>query len=296
MEYVPGTSLAHFVEARGPLPVAQACAFIRQAALGLEHAHQQGMIHRDIKPQNLMVVSGGVVSGEYSGTRPPAAHDSPFTTHHSPLATHQIKILDFGLARLVSEAAAETLVPGDRVSAEGRLTHADSMMGTPDYIAPEQAHSPASADIRADIYSLGCTLYHLLAGHAPFPKGSALEKVKAHLEQAPPPLREVRPDVAPGLARVLERMLAKDPARRFQTPAEAAAALAPFCTPANQPATPKRRRRFALAAAVLCAAAVLACLTVPPVQEFALTVIRIHRPPTKACSRSKPTTRTSRSW
>src|SRR5262249_28733202 len=146
MEYVSGISLARLVEEQGPLPVATACAYIRQAALGLQHAHDCGMVHRDIKPQNLMVVSGG---------------DDPAARH--------VKILDFGLARFVGDSPdvspADYATPAPAKS----LTQASTLMGTPEYIAPEQAHSAASADIRADIYSLGCTLYHLLAGHAPFP-------------------------------------------------------------------------------------------------------------------------------
>ena len=103
-------------------------------------------------------------------------------------------------------------------------------MGTPDYIAPEQAQDSHQADIRADIYSLGCTLYDMLAGHAPFPDGNAAQKVKAHLHKTPPPLKTLRRDVPLELVRVIERMMAKDPAQRYQTPAEVAAALAPFAS------------------------------------------------------------------
>ena len=93
-------------------------------------------------------------------------------------------------------------------------------MGTPDYIAPEQARNAHQADIRADIYSLGCTLYHLLAGQPPFPGGNALEKVRAHQQRSPKPLHEVRPDAPATLVSVVERMMAKEPARRYQTPRE----------------------------------------------------------------------------
>jgi serine/threonine protein kinase/Leucine-rich repeat (LRR) protein len=185
MEFVPGHSLAQVIQERGQLPVALACEYVRQAALGLQHAYEQGMVHRDIKPGNLMVTSAG-----------------------------QIKILDFGLARLASE------LPGGVTTQEGYV------LGTPDYIAPEQAEDSRQADIRADIYSLGCTLYHLLAGRPPFPTGTFLQKIKAHQTQAPRPLTELRPDVPAGLGAVVERMMAKDPVQRYQTPAQVAQALA----------------------------------------------------------------------
>src|SRR5262249_7827908 len=135
------------------------------------------------------------------------------------------------------------------------LTQVGSVVGTPDYIAPEQARDAHAADIRADIYSLGCTLYDLLAGHAPFPEGTAVQKVIAHLERTPRPLTEVRPDVPPELARVVEAMMAKEPAQRYQTPAEVAQALAPFAeaegTAPAQAAKPRRRWRPVAAAAAL---------------------------------------------
>src|SRR5262245_52796082 len=155
-------------------------------------------------------------------------------------------------------------------------------MGTPDYIAPEQARDPRTADIRSDIYSLGCTLYDLLTGKPPFPHGTVMQKVIAHLEQTPRPVTELRPDVSPELAKVVEKMLAKDPAQRYQTPAEVAEALAPFLSePERQrgaePTPPNHRRlRFALAASLAALAALtLAYFFLPPVQNFAVTVIRI---------------------
>jgi WD40 repeat protein len=224
MEYVEGESLDRVVRRRGPLPVAEACAYVRQAALGLQHAFEEGMVHRDIKPHNLMLTRGGTV-----------------------------KVLDFGLARFVSENAS---VSG--------LTAPGVVMGTPEYIAPEQATDSRSADIRADLYSLGCTLFHLLAGRPPFDGGSALEKVLAHLNEPPPPLGKVRPDVPPALLSVLARLLDKDPARRYRTPAEVAQALAPFTeqstTVMDLPAgaAPPRRRWPLLIGGLAAAAVVLA--------------------------------------
>jgi tRNA A-37 threonylcarbamoyl transferase component Bud32 len=189
MEFVPGQSLAEVLHKKGPLPVVHACHYVRQAALGLQHAHERGMVHRDIKPHNLMLTPKG-----------------------------QVKVLDFGLAKVVSEGRPKQT-----------LTALNSYMGTPEYTAPEQATDARSADIRADLYSLGCTLYCLLAGHPPFREETAVKAILAHLEQEPRPLPELRPDVPAALWAVVARLLAKDPARRYQTPGEVARALAPFC-------------------------------------------------------------------
>jgi predicted Ser/Thr protein kinase len=198
MEFVPGQSLAEYLHRKGPLPVAQACHFTRQAALGLQHAFEQGMVHRDIKPQNLMVTPKG-----------------------------QVKILDFGLAKVVSERQRQ-----------GDFTAQGAYMGTPSYSAPEQATDARSADIRADIYSLGCTLYCLLTGRPPFQESTDIKTLLAHLHQEPLPLSDLRPDVPPALGAVVARMLAKDPGQRFQKPVEVAQALAPFCKAGAKVATP----------------------------------------------------------
>jgi serine/threonine protein kinase len=199
MEYVEGASLDRVLKDRGPLPITEACDAVRQAALGLQHAHEHRMVHRDIKPGNLIRVVDG-----------------------------RVKVLDFGLSRFISEEAG----------AESALTSSSAVVGTPDYIAPEQAADPRSADIRADIYSLGCTLFHLLTGRPPFPRGTAMQKLIAHREQAPPSLISLRPDVPEGLARVVERMLAKNPEQRYQTPGEAAEALGPWITGSVTPLSP----------------------------------------------------------
>jgi tRNA A-37 threonylcarbamoyl transferase component Bud32 len=189
MEFVEGQSLDQVLRRKGPLPVLHACVYVRQAALGLQHAHERGMVHWDIKPQNLMLTPKG-----------------------------QVKILDFGLAKLVSENRPQSA-----------LTALNAYMGTPDYSAPEQATDAPTADIRADIYSLGCTLYCLLAGTPPFKEETAVQTILAHLEKEATPLPGLRPDVPAALWQVVARMLAKAPAQRYQTPAEAAQALAPFC-------------------------------------------------------------------
>jgi serine/threonine protein kinase len=188
MEFVEGKSLAEVVQQKGPLPIPHACHYIRQAALGLQHAFEQGMVHRDIKPQNLMVNARG-----------------------------QVKVLDFGLARLRSERKQG-----------GGLTQADAFMGTPEYISPEQATDARSADTRADIYSLGCTLYYLLTSHPPFEEETTVKVILAQIEKEAPPLHVVRSDVPEELSAVVARMLAKDPTQRFQQPIEVAQALAAF--------------------------------------------------------------------
>jgi WD40 repeat protein len=233
MEYVEGTDLARLVAERGPLPVAQACDYVRQAALGLQHAFEHGMVHRDIKPQNLMRTPQG-----------------------------QVKVLDFGLSRFVSESAPAGAA-GGAPGGDSAITQTGSLMGTADYIAPEQALDAHAADIRADVYSLGCTFYFLLAGHCPFPEGTFVDKVAAHRGSQPRPLTDFRQDVPPPLLRVLERMMAKDPARRYQTPSEVARALAPF--------TQGPRRRWwplATAAAVLAALGLAGYLYGPAVLRF----------------------------
>lgn len=188
MEYVPGVDLGQLVAQYGHFPVAVACDYARQTCLGLQHAHDRGLVHRDIKPGNLLRADDGGL----------------------------IKILDFGLAR-VEEVAGDF------------STTSMIMMGTPDYVAPEQAFDPPSADSRADLYALGCTLHHLLTGQPPFPGGSAMSKCMRHKQEAPCPVHELRPEVPLALSGVVARLLAKRPADRYQTAAEAAAALAQFC-------------------------------------------------------------------
>lgn len=212
MEFVDGLSLDRLIAKRGPLEPAYACYFIRQAAKGLQHAFEQGMVHRDIKPQNLMLNRKG-----------------------------QVKILDFGLARLAheSQAADQAFDVGPGITEKANapeLTRLGDIIGTPDYMAPEQAFDSSQADIRADIYSLGCTLYFLLCGKTPFGGDTARAKVHSQRYQLPEPIVKRRGDLAAALVGVLEKMMAKDPAGRYQTPADLVKALAPFAKPT--PAAP----------------------------------------------------------
>jgi serine/threonine protein kinase len=189
MEFVEGQSLADYLRVKGPLPVAEACEYVRQAALGLQHASEQGMVHRDVKPHNLMRTPQG-----------------------------QIKVLDFGLARCAR----------DSDKARSQLTQQGTLMGTADYMAPEQASDSRVADARADVYSLGCTLYHLLTGRVPFPDGGTVEKIIKHATEMPVPVGSLRRDLPLGVVRAVERMMAKNVEQRYQTPGEVATALAPW--------------------------------------------------------------------
>jgi eukaryotic-like serine/threonine-protein kinase len=198
MEYVEGVNLARLVQARGPLSVARTCGFLRQAALGLQHAHAQGMVHRDIKPHNLMITPQG-----------------------------QIKILDFGLARFARE---QNRLVSQEVT-EKRITLVGEVIGTPDYLAPEQARDACGVDARADLYSLGCTAYFLLTGQVPFPADTALQKLFLHCEQEPAPVEALRPEVPWSVAEVVRKLMAKKPENRYQTAGEVALAFEPFTTP-----------------------------------------------------------------
>ncbi len=212
MEYVDGVDLGELVRWHGPLPIPDACELIRQAATGLQYAHEHGLIHRDIKPSNLILSRGG-----------------------------QLKILDLGLALLKGDQpTGEELTDGH--GALGRLaedlTAAQQVMGTASYMAPEQGSDSHQVDVRADIYSLGCTLYKLLAGRPPF--GGAEyrtppDQMMAHRTKPVEPIGKLRPEVLPELGAVVQRMLAKNPADRFATPAEVARAVVGFTTGCDLP-------------------------------------------------------------
>jgi serine/threonine protein kinase len=234
MEYVAGgIDLHRLVKQRGPLAIDEACHCVRQAALGLEHAFERGLVHRDIKPHNLLVSGGGLsCAGAASSlarggagearqqhrTPHPSTvtdHPSPTTTDQPPLTAHQVKILDFGLA----------LRDEDSGDSSSTLTQEGSVMGTLDYIAPEQATDSHRVDVRADLYSLGCTFFYLLAGRPPFPGGEALAKLMKHRFDPPPPITTLRADAPPAVEAIIDKLLAKQPEDRFQTPAELLVAL-----------------------------------------------------------------------
>jgi serine/threonine protein kinase len=181
-----------------------AAEYIRQAALGLQHAFEAGLVHRDIKPSNLLITrpeAGRRGDGRVTGT----------------LSQGLVKILDMGLARM--ESVLET---------KASLTREGAMMGTPDYVAPEQARDASSADIRADLYSLGGTFYFLLTGRVPFPEGTMIEKLMKHQQEEPTPIEQFRPDVPAEIVAIIRKLMAKRPEDRFQTPIELVEALLPL--------------------------------------------------------------------
>jgi serine/threonine protein kinase len=199
MEYVDGMDLARFVQEVGPLSVESASEYIRQVAQGLQHAHQYGLIHRDIKPANLFLINPPL-AGTLGAATPRRGPD--------PL----VKIIDWGLARIrAAPEAGNTPVVG-MDSEKGMLT------GTADYVSPEQARDASHVDTRSDIYSLGCVFVYLLTGQPPFPGRTLMQKLVAHQQSPPPQLRGVRPDVPEELEQIIHKMIAKEPAERFQIP------------------------------------------------------------------------------
>src|SRR5262245_22647658 len=199
MEYVDGCDLQRVVDAHGPVDVSVAAHLISQAANGLQQIHDAGWVHRDVKPSNLLVARDGVV-----------------------------KILDLGVARLFAEARSVTQ----------EYSSGNVALGTADYVAPEQVTDSSVVDIRSDIYSLGVVLYFLLSARTPFGEGSAALKVMRANLREPDPIDATRGDLPRELVAILKRMLAKDPAARFQSPSEVIEALAPwtqepFLPPAN---------------------------------------------------------------
>ncbi|MEN6494960.1 MAG: serine/threonine-protein kinase, partial [Thermoguttaceae bacterium] len=185
MEFVDGRDLATLIKESGGLPMHQAVACVLQAARGLEYAHGEGVVHRDIKPANLLLDKRGTV-----------------------------KILDMGLARL------EEAFGPDNASGPDRLTCSGQMMGTCDYMAPEQALNTHKADRRADIYSLGCTMYRLLTGKPPYEGMTVVEILLAHRERPIPLLRQIRPEMPPALEAICQKMMAKQPEDRYSSMTE----------------------------------------------------------------------------
>src|SRR5262245_19394591 len=191
MEYVPGQSLHELVVRSGPLDYVAAVEYMRQAAEGLQHAHRIGMVHRDIKPGNLLLDEKGTV-----------------------------KLLDLGLARFFDDKEENSLT----------VKHDEKVLGTADYLSPEQALDSHKVDIRSDIYSLGCTLYYLLTGKPPFPDGTLAQRLIAHQSKKPKPVQEHRSDNALSLVAILEKMMAKKAEERYQTARDTAQALFDWLT------------------------------------------------------------------
>jgi len=212
MQYVEGQDLAQVVKARGPLPVEEAVDYVLQAARGLEYAHEQGIVHRDIKPGNLLLQTPRSPRGRGAGGEG---------------ARGTVKILDMGLARFDEGA------PDDEPDLD-RLTGSSQMMGTCDYMAPEQALDTHHADARADIYSLGCTLYRLLTGKRPYTGTTPMQVLLAHREAPIPSLCEARADVPEELDAVFAKMVAKDPADRYQSMTTVVEALRSCVAPAEE--------------------------------------------------------------
>jgi serine/threonine protein kinase len=220
MEYLEGEDLEEILQRRGKLPVAEGVRVIYQALLGLQHIHEQGLVHRDLKPANLMLVPGAA----------PVAPESTLTS--------TLKILDIGLGRDLFADRDE----GDTDELE--ITSEGTMLGTPDYLAPEQARNAHAADIRADIYSLGCVLYHVLAGRPPFTEKNVFQQVLRHATEEVPPIRALEPAVPEGLQQAINRMAAKDPQQRYPTPLAAAQALQPYLPHQSLPGPPQIEARL----------------------------------------------------
>jgi serine/threonine protein kinase len=210
MEYLEGETLEDVLNHRGKLTPPEAVRLIHQALEGLQHIHSHGLVHRDLKPSNIMLVA------------------QPGSAEMILLAT--VKILDMGLGRSLFEAgssqqSAAQFDPG--------LTGEGVVLGTPDYMAPEQARDARVADIRADIYSLGCVLYQLLAGQPPFPDTNIISQMIRHATEPAAPLRQFNPSVPDGLQQIVNWMMAKEPSQRYPTPERAAQALQVFLAAGN---------------------------------------------------------------
>jgi len=199
MEYVPGMDLRRLIKAKGPLPQDQAASIIMQAAYGLEYAHQQGMVHRDVKPGNILVTPEGIA-----------------------------KVSDVGLA-----AFTANLVDDPR---------AGKIVGTADYLSPEQIRSPLAVGPVSDVYSLGCTLYYTVCGKVPFPGGDTAHKLRRHLEETPIHPRRFAEKINEEFVDIIADMMDKDPNKRIQTCAEVAARLEPWAIDSSQITQPRMSR------------------------------------------------------
>jgi serine/threonine-protein kinase len=244
MEYVEGQTLEKMVRTQGPLSIKQACEYMRQSALGLQHAYEVGLVHRDIKPSNILVSqktsSSPASSSSLRLARPALVTVRDRDRKNQTSASNaklsqtwgQVKVLDMGLARLTDGGDEER--PQNEYTP---LTRAGALLGTPDFISPEQARDARNVDIRADIYSLGCTLYYCLTGKPPFPGGTDVQKLIRHQTEKPYPIEELRPGLPQEVHNVLNRMMEKRPEDRYPTPRHLAEALDVYLNPAL-PGTP----------------------------------------------------------
>lgn len=210
MEYLDGETLEDVLERRKRLPPQEAVRLVHQALVGLQHIADHGIVHRDLKPSNLMLT-------------PLPAKGEPDNTMRAT-----VKILDIGLARALFEES--------QPAQDGEITAEGVILGTPDYLAPEQARDPRNIDIRADIYSLGCVLYHALTGQPPFPDANLLNQMVRHATETPRPLKDFNPSIPDGLQQILSYMMAKKPEERYPTPERAAQALQMFLMADSEPA------------------------------------------------------------
>ncbi len=213
MEFLEGETLDETLARRKKLTWAEAVRLMHQALCGLEHVHMKRMVHRDLKPANLMLTPD-----------PSPANDTTWDA--------TVKLLDIGLGR---ELFADDTPEGQ---IETQLTVEGSVLGTPDYMAPEQAKDARSSDIRADIYSLGCVLYHCLTGRPPFPETNIMTQMLQHATEKPTPVGQLAPGLPPVLQAIVEKMLAKSPDDRYATPAIAAEAFRPLLSPAGSVPVP----------------------------------------------------------
>jgi serine/threonine-protein kinase len=230
MEYVSGQSLGHLLK-KGPIPPLEMIDYARQAAMGLAHAHEQGIVHRDVKPSNLLLNEN-----------------------------RKIKVLDLGLGVLMEADSNSTFATADGIA-----------VGTVDYMSPEQACGK-EVDGRSDLFSLGCSMYHLISGRLPFPGESPIDRLGKRISGRPTPITEVRPDLPPGLAPVIDKLLAHKPADRYQTAQDVVEALEALTRPRKKPApaapSPVAKRPIAPSAQPAPQAAALAPAKAAKVPEY----------------------------
>lgn len=227
MEFINGTDLSRLIKRDGPMKPHQACDYIRQAAMGLQHAHEQGLVHRDIKPANLLL--------SHELERPSKNGSNEFKRPYLG-KWGVLKILDMGLARIVPQGGFESGT---------ELTQMGVVMGTPDFIAPEQARDSKKTDVRSDLYSLGCTLYYLLTARVPFPQGTVTEKLLHHQLDDPAPVEDVRRKqlyirgmdpkeikyLSNKVSDIVRILMAKKPEDRFQEPKDLVEAISDLLKP-----------------------------------------------------------------